>query len=322
MRTVLSTLMCLSISVSSISCANYGKNFNDSDGDGSDDIIANTSDIEAGPADSGTIRVTLADESLLEQVEAYVLDQNLDMYRLNRITDNGGNRYLSASALPIGSYDLILKQSRSSTGNYIKRLQAHRINGVDIRSGKPQVIEDLKLYPSYTVTGQIKSRDGSGVSATLTLPGTKIEAISGNDGSFEIKNVPVGKHQIRVDALNFHTGVFENLVLPINADTEPSLNFGALYLSPADLELGIYTLSKSQIARDFKVNFLAIAPADKNQMRISEFSDFSGAPWIPLRSSFSHVFNDGGQRNLFVQFAKNGTAVTEIFSVEIDIQLP
>ena len=95
-----------------------------------------------------------------------------------------------------------------------------------------KVAKDTILVQKNVRTGKIfgsvkdKNTQEIIISATISVEGTQIVALSDEQGTFKLENIPVGSYNIKVSSLNFKEQVRYNIV--VNAGNANTLNFELL----------------------------------------------------------------------------------------------
>ncbi len=121
--------------------------------------------------------------------------------------------------------------------------------GLEARDGPSGSILVVPARPvTGSITGRVISQAGGQpiAGALLRLPGTKSRALSREDGSFDIAEVPEGEHLVVVDAVGYATATFARVRVEAGDDTELTVELAS---HPGFVTEVIVTPNKHSVVR-------------------------------------------------------------------------
>lgn len=258
----------------------------------------------------GSIAVSLSGEAGVDSISGYVVGNPI-VQRLD--TPNISKLSLMFTDLPPASYDIVIQ---GSTGQIVKGV---RINGIKVVSDQTSRVNLESLPPVRSLSGSVTDIEGKGIEATVRILGTDFETKSDASGGYSLKDVPQGKHELLFTADGFIDGTITGIHLTKSGSQEQ----GQMILRAKDDDSSTFAAAvKDAKASVLKVPFALIAPADANQVRLSENDDFKDAKWVPFSSIVFFEFKEPGEKKLFAQFSKNGGSLSEVVFTEVSISLP
>jgi hypothetical protein len=255
----------------------------------------------------------------LKNISGYVID-SIDQHGFKAI-DNG--RFAFFTMKP-GRYDIIIEaQKAGDDGSQSASAGLGiRINGLQVKAGENTTIKDpIELLPTFAIKGKVHLLNGVTHGAiNVAIPGTRIKAQSTADGSFELKGVPSGQHAVVASNNGYLDAVYDSRIW--NAQDAPELGILTLLPGSVALPTGIHYKGVGISSTEENVTTLFLArPNGMNKFRVSETADFAGAAWQDFQSSIDLKFPAGGERKVFVQYAKD-QQFSAVFNVEIPVAAP
>ena len=120
--------------------------------------------------------------------------------------------------------------------------------GLKAESGPAGSILILPIGPTGALKGRVLSVAGGRpiAGATVQLPDTGHSAVSEADGSFEIQALPVGAHEVVVEALGFWTATFDRVRVTSRAEVELAVELRA---QPAFVTEVVVTPNRHSVVR-------------------------------------------------------------------------
>ena len=223
--------------------------------------------------------------------------------------DENSRVYRFQNVVP-GIYDIVV-MGEDDSGNILGK----RVNGVLFTSERNAVLRDVALSPVRELQGKLSDEDGDPAAGVIvSIVGTSISETSAADGSYSLTGVPAGIHDIEFKEDDKRVG-FINL-LTVDKETPTSLP-EIVALAPREEQLSLIGEANS-----LNLRFALTPPQGTNQYRISQSPNFENAPWLSLISNISFEFGEAGEQTLYTQFSVNGSQLSEVFRVDVEIILP
>ncbi len=306
-----------------VACSNPGKSGGGETPKVSEDPkqSADAKPIVGNPDPTGArIVVSFKNLSGMKSIAGYVVD-GIDQHGFKAIDSD---HYAFFSLKP-GRYDFIIEGQRAGddTSQSNSTSVGIRISGVNVKAGEDTFIrEPIELLPTFSIKGKVRIQDGVTHGAiNVQIPGTRIKAKTEADGSFTLASVPQGSHGILASNSGYLDAAYESRSW--SAQNAPELQ--AITLLPQDqaLPTGVHYKGDGMTPNEENtVTVFLVRPAGMNKFRISETSDFAATPWQDYQSSLDMKFPIGGERKVFVQFAKDQQQFSAIFSADIPMAQP
>lgn len=278
-----------------ISCANPGENSN-----GNQQAAEAESSPETLSADNTAklpgLTVTLRSDTKLDTLVGYILGKQ-DHLKIQR---KGSSNEFIIPEIPGGTYDLLIytQDGEASVGR--------RINGINIHPDGGSRIHDLELFDTITVSGSASLSTDSTSKITVGIPGSLFSTEVDTDGNYSIVGVPSGKHKLTFQAAGFEDSWIEVLDLDTGSGEQAEM------ILTQQSTTGIYPVAISEFNH---VGLALKAPDTANMFRISNTEeDLINQEWQSLASTHWMSFEREGEQTVFVQYSRNETNISAVFS--------
>ncbi|HYX39649.1 MAG TPA: hypothetical protein VE954_41655 [Oligoflexus sp.] len=283
---------------------------------------ADAKPIVAAPTDTTGARIVISIKNLagLKSVSGYVVD-GVDQHGFKAI-DSGHYAFFSMKP---GRYDFVVEGQKGGddTTQAASTTVGIRISGVTVKAGENTVLrEPIDLQPTFAIKGKVRLLDGVTHGAiNVQIPGTRIKTKTEADGSFVLAGVPNGAHAITAVNTGYIDAAYETRNW--SAQDVPELQPVTLLPQDQALPTGVHYKGEGMLPNEENiVTIFMVRPAGMNKFRISETSDFAAATWQDYQSSVDIKFPAGGERKVFVQYAKDQQQLSAIFNADIPMAQP
>lgn len=308
----------------SVACSNPGKSggTDTPKASGENKQSEDARPIAPNPTDASGTRIVMSFKNLaaLKNITGYVVD-GVDQHGFKSIDSA---RYAFFSMKP-GRYDIIVEGQRAGDNSSQSSVTAVgiRINGLTVKAGEDTLVrEAIELLPTFAIKGQARIFEALTHGAIqVEIPGTRIKTKTETDGTFTLAGVPNGSHSIVASNPDYLDASYESR----NWSAQDTLELKAVTLLPQDkaLPTGVHYKGEGMIPNEENlITVFMTRPAGMNKMRISETADFAAAAWQDYQSSLDWKFTSGGERKIFVQFAKDQTQLSAVFHADIPLAQP
>jgi len=258
----------------------------------------------------GSIAVSLDKAAGVDKISGYIVADPI----LQKIDDpNISKLSLMFTDLPPASYDIIIRENSNTNAKGV------RVNGIKVASDQISRIKLDSLPEARSLSGKVTDIEGKGIEARVSIWGTDIQTNSNSSGEYTLEGVPLGKHRLLFSSEGYIDGKITGLNVSKSSFDQP----GQMILNNAsEKPLAFAVAIKNAKASTLNVPFFLIAPADANQVRLSEDDTFSDAKWQAFSSVVFFEFSEQGDKKLYAQFSKDGGSLSEILFTELSITLP
>ncbi len=216
-----------------------------------------------------------------------------------------------------GIYDLILEAKLVGADGKSTPV-ALRISGVKVAEGADTQIREVELKPYITLKGSAQypgGADRSGIK--VSIPGTKLSALTAADGSYTLADVPEGNHAFEFSRAGFANGYIQ--ANDYKGDGElPSI---ALIQDSLRLENGVHYLGSALVANAMqKISLQLIAPTSMTHFRYTNADNLNDQAWQVLRSSLEVDLPAGDHPEISVQYSIEQRQLSPVFKAILPIQ--
>jgi hypothetical protein len=273
-------------------------------------------------AKQGQIRFSLNQENLMDHVQAYVIGA-ADRHRASRESPNA--QQFIIREIPDGTYDIMLTALDPDTLDAAQpTIYGKRINGIRIQDGDIVKLGGLDLGRTIALTGSVQAVSGTVGGAQVMVAGSDLKTTTDADGNFRLQGLPPGFHRLLIQKDGFHSGRIEAFSLREPESAAEPVAIGNIWLLAEQSDpAGLFSpATMDQPANELAVPFITLAPETTNEMRFAEQPDLEGIAWQPLKSSFQYTFTTAGEKTLYIQFAREGSQLSQVYRHDLSVELP
>jgi hypothetical protein len=288
-------------------CANPGKA--DPSGQSpqppSSDAAANSGD------NSGSGSIAFTAPSGLIDLEGYIVGSS-DQVALRSVPNVPGS--VGFVGVAPGTYDIILSAKKIQAGGNLATIGT-RVSGVVVTGGKTQSLPTPELKMTIALSGKIHLQgDVSPGAINVRIPGTHYRVPTDANGDYNFPALPIGFHDIEISQPGFEQGFISS------QDYRESLTLPPISLMRESeaIDSGIYYLGSPQVeAAAVKIILYMQAPKGLTHFRYGVEGGLDTKAWQVLQSSLEIDLPLGKNPKIAVQFSKQGTQLSPVYSVTI-----
>lgn len=272
-------------------------------------------------AGAGQLAFTIGEGVEPESVAGYIVGKQDELKVIA-----GSNGTFLIPNVPEGQHDIIVT-GKSAGASQQESDRGIRLNEIVIGKEEKKDLAKIDLPKNSSIKGKVSLGTTAPTSLALKeslagidvyIPGTKYIVKSGEDGSFTMDSVPVGRHKLYIEKDGYRRGVF-------NIETKGGETFDAPnialfvdtgeegYVVVQDME-HLEGAWITNFVRTKKIRLSIGATSGSTLMKISACSDFRGKSWRPYAEQAEYTLEEecledlkGGYR-IYIKFA-NGNGL-------------
>ena len=290
-----------------------------SDNNGGVTVVApQEADLSKPGSSTGSLVVEIDEEEAdPDTIQGYVVGYE---DQVTAEANSDGN--LEFPSVPEGTQEVVVTAGTLSVGfqGTDSRLdRAVRLGGFEVIPGTIAKREAVGIPVAGGIKGRVTKSDTSDVlGLQVFIPGTRYQALTDEEGTFSMDQVPVGTHSVAVKADGYYPLVLPNIEISSGA----VLDLGDLSLTVSTGAEGFIQINEGEsVVSQRQATLNIIAEGDPVLMKISQTIDFLGVPWQAFASKLPYVFTNPGLNKIFVKFADANGLESSPYQTEVTVDL-